>query len=321
MSHPRVSIIILSWNTRSDTLACLSSLKGSLGSYPAEIIVLDNGSQDGSADAIAEAHPDVVLERSPINLGFAKGVNAGLRRASGHYAALLNSDTLVNAGAVQELVSYLDDHGDVGVAGGKHLDNDGQHVPSAYRFPTLLHDLSHASGWHQLAQRHPVLRPYGRATGLVDWLSGSFLVMRREVIEQAGPMPEEFFVYGEDVEWFWRVREAGWKAAYVDGAGVRHLESRSAVQLFGAAKSLRILDGLHTFARRHRSAIGWRLGWAARAGFWGLLSARWELVSRLGSDERAAGRSRLLGSYAWRHVEHLLGRVTPHGVAGAKEAA
>src|SRR4028119_745890 len=146
---PRVSVVIVNWNTRELTSHCIATLKETLENLPAEIIVVDNDSADGSADYIAAEHPDVCLVRSKENLGFARGNNLGFEYARGEYLVLLNSDTIVLPGAVQRLVEYLDEHPELAAVGGEHRNNEREFVPEGYRFPSLWIDLSIAAGLYK----------------------------------------------------------------------------------------------------------------------------------------------------------------------------
>jgi GT2 family glycosyltransferase len=318
MPRPTVSIIILNWNTRELTLQCIESLKQTLGELRAQIIVVDNGSSDGSADVIAAAHPDICLVRSPENLGFARGNNLGFPYAEGEYICLLNSDTIVLQGAVQRLVEYLDEHPEFAAAGGEHLSPDGEHQPSGVFFQSLWGDLSLAMGLDKfgswlLKRKSPLARLwYAVGTGEVDWLSNSFIAVRREVIEQVGPLPEEFFLYGEDVEWYWRMRQAGLRVAYVAGAPIIHLINQSSNQLYeGNDKSLRYLDAKYIFAARHRNPVSWRLGWLANALYWTVLGTRWRIVQLLTGRPDAGARARMLWEYARYHIDQVTGKVPP----------
>lgn len=317
--RPRASVVIVNWNTRDLILQCVASIKRAEPKLPLQIVVVDNGSADGSADAIAAEHPDVTLVRSLENLGFARGNNLGFRHAEGEYIVLLNSDTIVLDGAISRLVEYLDEHADVGVVGGQQLDGDGNFCPSGNWFPSLWTDLSivvglHKHRWWFLEHKLPLARLWFQTeTGDVDWVGGSFVAVRRRVLDEVSVLPEEFFMYGEDVEWCWRIKHAGWRIAYVHGAPIIHLENRSADLLFKSQKPHRTLDGFFTFAHRHRHPLEWRFSWMALATYWMLMAARHRVRGRLRRDPQATELSRVLTSYAWRHVEQVLGRVSPIG--------
>jgi hypothetical protein len=316
---PRASVVVVNWNTRELILQCVASIKKAEPELLLKIVVVDNGSSDGSADAVEAAHPDVCLVRSGENLGFAKGNNLGFRHAEGDYVVLLNSDTIVLDGAISRLVQYLDEHSDVGVVGGQQLDGTGRFSPSGNWFPSIWTDLSVVTGLHRfrfwfLDKKLPLAKLWFQTdTGEVDWVGGSFVAVRRRVLDEVGNLPEEFFMYGEDVEWCWRIRDAGWRIAYVHGAPIVHLENRSADQLFKSQKGHRLLDGFFTFAYRHRNPIEWRFSWLALAAYWTAMSARFAVRGALRGDASAGEQARVLRSYAWRHVEQVLGRVAPIG--------
>lgn len=311
-----MSIIVVSWNTRELTLRCLDSVTSSLGGTPADIVVVDNASTDGSADAVAARHPGAVLVRSEVNLGFAAGVNLGLGQVRDGFVVLVNPDAVVRPGAVQHLVDQLVRHPDMAVVGGRQVDRQGRFVPTGHHFPWIGHDLVTAPGVHRLGR--VLLRRGGAAAGLffataprdVDWLSGAFVAFRRSIVDQVGPLPEEFFVYGEDIEWCWRIRRHGGRIRYCDGPGIIHDGGRSAEHLAGDAAALRILDALHVFARRHRHPVAWRAGWLARLVF---LRLRLWLRLRPWSQPRGGAAqddpdSTTLRACADRTLEHLMGR-------------
>jgi GT2 family glycosyltransferase len=317
-SAPRVSVVIVNWNTRELTARCIDTLKKSVEGLATQIIVVDNNSSDGSADYIAERHPDVCLVRSGENLGFARGNNLGFGYARGEYLVLLNSDTVVLEGAVQRLVEYLDAHADVAAVGGEHLNGEGEFVPSGLHFPTLWSDLSVAAGLNKfgplLIKKNKTLARlwYVTETQDVDWLSNSFVAVRRQVLERVGPLPDEFFLYGEDIEWYWRMREAGLRVAFVGGAPIIHLENQSSNQLYkNNDKHYRYLDAFHVFAARHRNPVSWRLGWLAMALHWGALGARAYVRGRLSKDEDALRQARWLRAFARYHIDQVVGKVAP----------
>jgi GT2 family glycosyltransferase len=313
----RASVVIVTWNTRDLTAQCIASLKESLGQFPVEIVLVDNDSKDGTADYIAAEHPDVVLVQSGENLGFARGNNLGFGHARGEYLILLNSDTIVLPGAVQRLVEYLDEHPEIAAVGGEHRNGEREFVPEGYRFPSLWIDLSIAAGLYKfgpglLKRRSRLARLwYTWETGEVDWLGNSFVAFRREVIERVGALPDEFFLYGEDVEWYWRMRQAGLRVAYVHGAPIIHLENQSSDQLYKSNKPYHFLDASYVWASRHRNPLGWRLGWLAKAAHWAAQGVRWHLRGVLNKDEAALEQARWLRKFARYHVDQVTGRIPP----------
>jgi GT2 family glycosyltransferase len=264
----RISIVIVNWNTRDLLLQCLASLRTCNLLGDCEVIVVDNGSKDDSVAAARAQFPEVNLIESGENLGFARGNNLGFEHANGRYVVLLNSDTIVLPGAVEALADYLDAHPKVGAVGGAQLDADGNLAPNGGWFPGLKHDLFIAFGLLWLEQHGVPLRPNLFRTRECDWVAGSFVCVRREVIEQTGGLPPEFFMYGEDIEWCWRIRDAGWQIAFVAGKPIIHLEGQSARKLYRTDKAIRILDSAIVFALNHRPELTWRLSTLALAGHW-----------------------------------------------------
>jgi GT2 family glycosyltransferase len=227
-----LSILIVNWNTRELLLACLRSITAE-----AEIVVVDNASQDGSADAVAAAFPHVTLIRNRTNVGFAAANNQAYQACHGRYALLLNSDTLVPPGSLERLVAYMDAHPRVGILGPRLEYGDGSYQISALRFsrpwdvyyeyarfPRLLQPAA------QKAPRRLIPLDETAATP-VEYVMGAALLIRREVVEQIGPMDEAYFMYAEEVDWCFRARAAGWEVMYLPTATITHLGGRSTDQV------------------------------------------------------------------------------------------
>ena len=234
---PRLSILIVNWNTREDLLACLGSLRAAAVAVPHEVIVVDNASADGSADAVAAAFPEVRLLRAPTNLGFAAGNNRALAEAGGELVLLLNPDTLVAPGQLERLVAHLDAHPAAGVVGPKLRFGDGAFqlsatpfvtVPDVYfefaRFPRAL---------QPRAQRTPRrLYAFPDAEALaVDTVMGAALLIRRSVVDAIGPLDEGYPMYGEEMDWCRRAKAAGWEVHWLPTAEVVHLGGRAAARV------------------------------------------------------------------------------------------
>ena len=230
-----LSIVILNYNTREHLRACIRALlaEGSTslsgGSIQAEVLVVDNASSDGSADMIAAEFPWVELIRSPRNGGFAFGNNQALRRARGATILLLNPDTLMPAGGVGRLLERLQAHPEAGIVGPKLLrPNGSMHLACRRSFPTPATAFYRFSG---LARLFPGSRRFGRYNLTfvdpdlpieVDSVCGACMLLRREVLERIGLLDERFFMYGEDLDWCLRAREAGWTVRYEPSVVVQH---------------------------------------------------------------------------------------------------
>ncbi|HLZ29707.1 MAG TPA: glycosyltransferase family 2 protein [Chloroflexota bacterium] len=230
-----LSILILNYNTREHLRACLGSLleEGSTslsgGPIQAEVIVVDNASSDGSADMVNDEFPWVALIRSAHNGGFANGNNQGLAHSRGTTILLLNPDTLMPAGGIARLLAALAAHPEAGIVGPRLLRPDGSmHLACRRSFPTPSTAFYRFSGLSQLFPRSPRFGRYNLTfvdPGValeVDSVCGACMLIRRAVFERLGPLDERFFMYGEDLDWCLRTREAGWTVRYEPATVVQH---------------------------------------------------------------------------------------------------
>ncbi|MCS6846898.1 MAG: glycosyltransferase family 2 protein [Anaerolineae bacterium] len=235
--RPDLSVCIVNHDTPELTRACLRSIFATAGALRLEVFVVNNTPDaDGAFGALMREFPSVCAIQNPAPLGFAANQNQMLRWAAGRYLMPLNSDTVVHAGALQTLVAFMDAHPQVGLAGPKLVYADGRLQPSCRDFPALLPAFMEVTGlWRRfkgnrwMAQHVALCDPHTDVTE-PDWLSGACYIVRREVYARVGGYDAELFpvMYGEDVEWCWRIRRAGWRIAFVPQAVVTHLESQSA---------------------------------------------------------------------------------------------
>ncbi len=216
----QITAVVLSWNGREDTLRCLESLAG------VETVVVDNGSADGSAEAVAERFPGVELIRTGVNLGFAAGNNVGIRRAldrGADWVVLVNNDATAAPDLVEALVAAAGRHPDAGALAGK------VYVAEP---PDVL--------WYAGGNFEPRLGYSGRVRGTgkrddgsfdeerdVDWGTGALLAVSREAIDRVGLLDEELFAYLEDVDWCLRIRDAGLRVVFVPTLRAWHRVSAS----------------------------------------------------------------------------------------------
>ena len=231
-----VSIIIVNWNTRDILRDCLRSVHEAAGDVCFEVIVVDNDSADGSADMVADEFAGVRLIRNQRNVGFAPANNQGIAASQGRYVLLLNSDTVVQDGAVAKSVRFADAHPDAAVVGCHTVFGDGRLQYNCFTFPSLL---NLALSLTQLARWFRRNRFFGRyrltwwdyATARqVDAVAGCFMLVRRTAIDEVGPMSERYFMYSEDSDWCWRFRERGWTTWYTPDARIVHLYDASGSQ-------------------------------------------------------------------------------------------
>jgi len=243
-----LSVIIVSYNTREMTLTCLDTLFERLSDLDAEVWVVDNGSQDGSAEAIRARFPQVKMIEMDRNLGFGGANNRAMEKANGRFFLLLNSDAFPHAGAVKGLCDFLETHPDVGAVGPR-LDNpDGTLQKSCYRFPSPMRAIAENMLLVSAFPNNPLwgdYRAFEHDTRLyVDFVSGAAFLIRREVFEKIGPFDEGFFVYAEETDWQLRMHKNGWKVAFIPDVTVVH---------YGGQSSVAIKD--RQFCEFHRSQL------------------------------------------------------------------
>ncbi|AZK48901.1 glycosyltransferase family 2 protein [Paenibacillus lentus] len=252
-----LSIIIVNYNTCRLTLDCLQSVFDSETAYQYEVFVVDNASVDGSVEAISRDFPQVQLIVNQENTGFAKANNQGMEAARGRYVLLLNSDTIVQPDTLQTMVALMDERPDLGASGCKIILPDGSLDKACRRgFPTPSASFYYAFGFSRLFPNTPRFNQYQlgyldpNEAYPVDCLMGAFMLVRREVIEQIGGLDETFFMYGEDVDWCYRIKEAGWGIQYEPATYIVHYKGASSRR-----KPFKIIYEFHramwVFHRKH----------------------------------------------------------------------
>jgi hypothetical protein len=233
MQDLELSITICSWNTESDLRDCLASLERVRAELPFEVLVVDNNSEDGSADMVEREFPWVRLFRMARNLGFTGGHNFLLAQRSGRHALLLNSDTVVHPGALSALVRFLCENPQAGIIGPKLLNPDGSLQYSCRRFPNPVAALFRNTPIGKLFPKNRFTRDYlmqdqsHDEVREVDWVSGAAFLARKELMDRIGYLDPGFFMFCEDVDWCWRTWEAGFKVMYVPHAEITHAIGRS----------------------------------------------------------------------------------------------
>ncbi|WP_233185188.1 glycosyltransferase family 2 protein [Paenibacillus sonchi] len=214
---------------------CLRSVYDSETNFVYEIILIDNNSRDDSVERISREFPGVMLIANSENVGYARANNQGMEVASGRYVLLLNSDTVVRKDTLQTMISFMDGRPDIGASGCKVILPDGSLDKACKRgFPTPSASFYYAFGFSKLFPDRP--RFNGYQLGYldpdqdypVDCLVGAFMLLRRETIEQVGGLDEDFFMYGEDLDWCFRIKEAGWGIYYYPQTSIIHLKGGSA---------------------------------------------------------------------------------------------
>lgn len=240
-----ISVIVVNWNVKDLLDKCLASLHNSIllamessdDSYPSvEIIVVDSASSDGSVEMLSEKYPHVHLLAQDENVGFTRGNNIGFREARGKYLLLLNPDTEVTDNAIPQLWHYMNLNPDVGITGAHTLNTDGSHQSTRRRFPTLKTGVFESTWLSAYAPQsidthYKMLDTDDDAILEVDWVQGSFMLVRHEVYEQIGGLDEGYVMYSEEMDWCKRAKDAGWKVVYHGGVLITHHGGQSSGQV------------------------------------------------------------------------------------------
>ena len=230
-----LSVVILNYNTKDLTKRCLETVMAShLEPYTMEVIVCDNGSDDGSIETIKENFPQVQLIENKKNVGFAAGNNPGIKAARGRYVLLLNSDTEVPPVTLSTMVQFMDDNPKVGASTCKLLLTDGSMDPACHRgFPTPWASVTYLLKLEKLFPKSMVFGQYHQGykdlstIHEVDCIVGAFFLVRQNVIASVGLLDEDYFMYGEDIDWAFRIRQKGWKIMYNPTVTILHKKKQS----------------------------------------------------------------------------------------------
>jgi N-acetylglucosaminyl-diphospho-decaprenol L-rhamnosyltransferase len=242
---PVVHIVIPSHSTAQLLCQCLDSLRAQEGGLTREIYVVDNASTDDSVERVRKGYPEVHLLASEYNGGFAYAVNLALRRilaerqdqAHPYYVLLLNTDTELPPTALARMVDFMEEHPQAGAAGPRLVMGDGRLDRACRRsFPSPRVAFYRLSGLDRVFPRSRRFGQYNltyldeRQTTEVDSVCGAFMLVRGQVVETVGLLDEAYFMYGEDLDWAYRIKEQGWKIYYHPQVEVRHWKRASSRQ-------------------------------------------------------------------------------------------
>lgn len=260
-TQPKVSIIILNYQTKGLLKQCLRGILQSQISLPHEIIVVDNHSQDSSVTMVRTSFPQVTLIESPANRGYAAGNNIGIAQARGEYLLIVNPDIAIFKGAVETMVAYLEEHRDVALIGPKLINPDGSTQISAYRFPSLVIPIYRRTPLGRLPWARKPLRRYLMTdwdhshNKPVDWVLGACMLVRRSALDKVGSMDERFFLYFEDIDWCRRFWKAGFAVHYLADVDLVHYHKRQSAEspgfagVFSWATRVHIASAIKYFAK------------------------------------------------------------------------
>ncbi len=303
-----VSIVTVSWNTRDVLRDCLRSIYSQSGKVKYEVIIVDNASSDGSVEMIKVEFPWVQLIANAKNRGFAAANNQGIALATGRYLLLLNSDTIVCDNAIEKTVKYADQNPETAVVGCQVWESRDRIQNTCFRFPSVLNVFLYGTG---LARVFKYNLFFGRERILwwrrdsdreVDVVSGMFMLVRREAIDEVGVMDEAYFVYCEETDWCYRFAKAGWKVVFWPGAKIIHVDEGShstkqvALKMFVQQKKSMLI-----FFKKHYGLLSYLLvrmvlvfSFGARCCVWMLI-----LLFRLVLGKSAKRESQKSREYWW----------------------
>ena len=253
-----LSIIIVNWNSAEETRHCLESIRKHCADLNLEIIVVDNGSYDGCSEMISGCFPEVRFVQSDTNLGFGKACNLGCESSIGRVLLFLNPDTKVIGSSVSVMLSYVDSHPTAGIVGCRLVNADMTLQTSCIQpFPTILNQAIDLDFLKNLFPRLEIwgMKPLydGAETAEVQAVSGACLMIKREVFQAVGCFSDEYFMYGEDLDLCFKVREAGWKVEFLHGAQVIHHGAQSSKKSSrGEWSSILIRESVFRFLKKTR---------------------------------------------------------------------
>ena len=277
MRKPLVSVVVVTFESEDDIEECLRSVLAS--SVPLEVIVVDNASCDQTVDCLLRVvadHSACSVIRNPENRGFAKAVNQGIAASRGEFVLVLNPDCVVAPAAIAMALKVVQAEGDAAMAGCMLLNTDGTEQAGARRyFPTPWRALVRVLKLHRFTSLYPGFKAFlmdGEPVPThpieVEATSGAFMLVRREAIEQVGPLDEGYFMHCEDLDWCWRFRQAGWRILFVPQARTVHKKARSS-----RARPIRVElykhRGMFRFYRKFfRDRYPLLLMWGVAAAVW-----------------------------------------------------
>ncbi len=224
---PDISIILVCWNNKDYLEPCLRSIFESNMRSSFDVIVVDNGSTDGSQVMLRENYPQVQLIQNKQNVGLGRASNQGIEATCGRYVLLLNNDTLINESSLDAMVDFMDSTPDAGGVGGRLLNPDGSFQAAYSSFSSLPQEFMIATRLGELFwPGYPSHHDDDRVRS-VDWLSSACLLLRRTALNNVGLLDEEYFIYGDETDLQYRLNQAGWKVYFLPNVTTIHYGGRS----------------------------------------------------------------------------------------------
>lgn len=286
-----VSIIIINWNTRDILRNCLESVFKETQGIEFEVILVDNGSNDRSVQMVEGQFPEVNIIANKDNRGFAAANNQGMDIAKGRYILLLNSDTIILDNAIKKTVLFADDHTEAAVVGCRVLNKDKSLQNTCFMFPSVLNMFFECT---YLCNLFPKSKLFGRAymtwsdrkdVREVDVVAGCYMLVRKEAIQQVGMLDTRYFFYGEETDWCWRFKRAGWTTLYTPEPQIIHLGGKSSSQLTGNVM-LQLIGSILTFMKLNRSTLTFTLSCLLTSAFFFIRVPYWLINAVMHKNNR-----------------------------------
>jgi GT2 family glycosyltransferase len=320
MDETLVSAVIPTWNSKELVVQCLESIYATTKELSLEVILVVNGSQDGTQATVQDRFPQVRSIDNRYNVGFTRATNMGIQRARGRYILLLNDDTIVVPGALEEMVRYLDEHPDVGAIGPQLISADGAKQHCIHNFPSLLTEIFPIALLQMLFPRtYPHKRIHYDDPVDVPAVLGACMMIRRDVIEAVGMLDEGYFAYLEETDWQRQFRGAGFRVVHLPNVHIYHLQGASSKKRMPGPSRVEYYRSLYRFYGKQYGTTICRL----------ILVLKWfKLISTLVSlsllcaatflrKERPKNR---LKSYVYLFRWHLKGRPPEMGLSRPEAA-
>ena len=252
-----LTIVIVNWNTRELLCNCLESVYTGIKGIRFEVFVVDNASADGSVAAVRQRFPRTRLIENSQNRGFARANNQVLTNIASRYALLLNSDTEIIPGAIECLVTFMDQHPNAAVAAPQYLNPDGSKQNSFENFPGLVSELLNKSLLKIIfPQKYPSKRKTYHAPLAVDSVIGACMMVRTDAMQKVGCLDEDYFFFLEETDWCYRMRRAGYGVYHIPQARIYHIQGASKEKV-PALAWIEYYRSSYLFFRKNRSRLTW----------------------------------------------------------------
>ena len=263
VKNPTVAVSIVTWNSSEDIRDCLRSLKDLPSNW--EVWVVDNNSADDTTEIVKNEFPFVKLIANADNKGFAEANNQAIHGSQTDYVLLLNPDTQATAAGLAKSLEIIEANPRIGMLGVKLVNDDGSLQTTCFHYPTFWKNFVDAFGLFRLYSREKVVEMFAGeffahdVSRQADWIKGAFMLVRREAIESAGAIPEDYFMFAEDLDFCWQIARKGYEIHFSPEVSIKHKSNKSAGQLPSTWRVERTTLSKYLFALKNFGFIKGRL--------------------------------------------------------------